>query len=307
MKEVLVVHYSQSGQLTDILHNVVRPLEDDPNIQLSYYQLRPKVEFEFPWKSEKFFDTFPETYLQLPQAIEPPNADILSKKYDLIILGYQVWFLTPSIPFNSFLKSAAAKQLLNNTPVITVIGCRNLWMMAQEKVKQLIVANQAKLVGHIVLQDRHINHISVITISHWMFSGKKDRYLGIFPKPGVSDKDIQAAIKFGHPIQAALLNNNFHSLQENLLALDAVQVKSFLITVDKRANFLFGKWANLIIKKGKPGEAQRLKWTKLFSYYLQFAIWIIAPIVFIIFLLTFLPMYRNIQKDKTYYSSVKLR
>lgn len=307
MKEVLIIHYSQSGQLTDILHNVVQPLENDANIQLSYYSLRPKKEFEFPWKSEKFFDTFPETYLQLPQAIEPPTVDILNKKYDLIILGYQVWFLTPSIPFNSFLKSATAKQLLNNTPVITVIGCRNLWMMAQEKVKQLLVAHQANLVGHIVLQDRHLNHISVITISHWMFSGKKDRYLGIFPKPGVSDEDIQAATKFGFPIRAALLENNFSTLQKKLLTLDAVQVKSFLITVDKRANFLFGKWANLIIKKGKPGEVQRLRWTRLFSYYLQFAIWIIAPIVFIIFLLTFLPMYRSIQKEKTYYSSVKLR
>ena len=209
MKQVLVIHYSQSGQLTDILNRVIAPLKNNDAIYLNFYNIAPRKDFDFPWKQDEFFDTFPETFLQIPQELQPTPASILNKKYDLIILGYQVWFLTPSIPINSFLQSQIARKLMENTPLITVIGCRNLWIMAQEKMKKRLLANKANLVGHIVLADRHPNHISVITISHWMFSGKKDRYLGIFPKPGVSEKDIEAAIKFGQPIKKSAIRQRF--------------------------------------------------------------------------------------------------
>ena len=60
---------------------------------------------------------------------------ILNKKYDLIVFGHQVWYLSPSIPINSFLQNNISKKLFENTPVVTVIGCRNMWIMAQEKIK----------------------------------------------------------------------------------------------------------------------------------------------------------------------------
>ena len=306
MKEVLVIYYSQTGQLFDILSNISSAFVGE-KVNLSYYEIVPEPQFEFPWKQEKFYDTFPESFLQIPSKFHPPKSEILGKKYDLVILGYQVWYLTPSIPINSFLKSGFAKQLLEDTPVLTVLACRNMWIQAQEKMKKLLSALNAKLVGHIALVDRHINHISVITISHWMFSGKKDRFLGIFPKPGVSDTDIDQAKKFGHPIKKAVLANEFSTLQENLLQLGALHINPFLVRTDERGNVLFSKWANLIIKKGKPGDPKRLKWIALFKYYLLFAIWVIAPIVFVVFLLTYLPMTPKRNREKKYYSSVSLK
>jgi len=76
---------------------------------------------------------------------------------------------------------------------------------------------------------------------------------------------------------------------------------------DKRGNVIFAKWAALIIKKSKAGEESRKRWLKYFKRYLQFAIWIIAPIVFVVFLLTYIPLYGKIQRDKKYYSSIALR
>lgn len=225
----------------------------------------------------------------------------------MVILGYQVWYLTPSIPINSFLKSDFVKKILKDTPVVTVVACRNMWIQAQEKIKRLLVDVNAELVGHIALVDKHINHVSVITISHWMFSGRKDQYLGIFPKPGVSDRDIQEATRFGEPIKEALLTGDNRPLQTNLLKLNAVHINPFLVLTDKRGNVLFSKWANLIIKKGNPGNPKRLKWIGLFKYYLLFAIWVIAPIVFIIFLLTYVPTYQKRKREKRYYSSIYLR
>ncbi len=304
MKNVLVVYYTQSGQLLEIAQNVVQDLEKSSEISIDYHKVKPVNDYNFPWKKDNFFDAFPESFLQIPCDLEEANSEVLSKKYDLVILAYQIWYLTPSIPINSFLKSDEAKVILKNTPVVTVIGCRNMWIQAQEKMKVLLNNVQAKLVGNIVLIDRHINHVSVITIEKWMFSGKKESYLGMFPKPGVSQKDINEATKFGKPILDGLLQNNYQNLQDNLLKIGAVYINPFLVLVDKRANVLFRKWANLIIKKGKPGEKKRLKWIGYFNKYLKFAIWFIAPIVFIVFLLTYLPFLGKIKKDQKYYASV---
>ncbi len=305
MKEILIVYYSQTGQLQTILKNIAKNLETD-KINISYFEIIPEPVYNFPWKQEVFYDCFPESFLQIPSGFQLPKQELANKKYDLIILGYQVWYLTPSIPINSFLKSNLAASMLKNTPVVTVLACRNMWVQAQEKMKKNLSALNANLVGHIALVDRHINHISVITISHWMFSGKKDRFMGIFPKPGVSEHDIKDAEKFGFPIRDAVLANDYSNLQGSLIKHDAVRVNPFLVMTDKRGNVLFGKWANLIIKKGKPGDPKRLKWIKLFKYYLLFAIWVIAPIVFVVFLITYIPNYKKMNREKKYYASVFL-
>ncbi|MDO6758584.1 dialkylresorcinol condensing enzyme DarA [Tamlana sp. 2_MG-2023] len=307
MKNILVIHYSQSGQLTEILQNIVAPLKQDTSIQIDFHDIKMVEDFPFPWTKEKFMGVFPESFLQEPAKIYPPSNHILDKTYDLIIFGYQVWYLTPSIPANSFLKSPEANKLFANTPVITVSGSRNMWIMAQEKIKKELKSLQANLVGNIALVDRHINHVSVITIVQWMFSGKKERFLKIFPKPGVSQKDIDEATKFGDVILSHLKLNDYSTLQEDLLRKDAVKIKPFLVVTDKRGNAIFDKWAKFLKSKGEINDDKRKFWVKFFTKYLLIAIWVIAPIVFILFLLTYLPFYGRIKREKMYYESVALK
>ncbi|WP_179021048.1 dialkylrecorsinol condensing enzyme DarA [Winogradskyella forsetii] len=306
MKNILVIHYSQSGQLTEIVNNIARPLANNKDINVIHHQIEMETPFPFPWKKKAFFNVFAESFLQIPSKINPIPETILNQKFDVIIFGYSVWYLSPSIPATSFLTSPEAKKLLATTPVITVIGARNMWIMAQEKVKTLLKESNSKLVGNIALVDRHINHISVITIVQWMFTGKKKHFLGIFPKPGVSQKDIDESSKFGKVILEHITKDNLDNLQNNLLRKKAVVIKPFLVLADKRANILFGKWAKLIYAKGKESKEKRMFWEKIFNYYLLFAIWIIAPLVFILFLLTYIPMYGKIKRDKRYYSSVEI-
>ncbi|MDR6966095.1 hypothetical protein J2X31_000088 [Flavobacterium arsenatis] len=300
MKNVLVVYYTQSGQLEEIARNIAKPLLEDAETSVTFFNIEMVKPFPFPWKPAQFFDVFPESFLQIPTEIHTPSQDILSQKYDLIILAYQVWYLSPSIPITSFLKSEFAKQLLDDTPVVTVIGCRNMWALAQEKVKTLLKNVNAKLVGNIALVDRHINHISVITIVEWMFTGKKEKYLGLFPKPGVSDKEISGSTKFGTIILKYLKSDSYINLQEELVANDAVEIRPFLIEMDKKANKMFKIWANTIIKKTNS----RPVWLKGFYIYLLVAIWIMSPIVYILHLFTFPLKYPKIKKEKKYYKGV---
>ncbi|MCG2460189.1 dialkylresorcinol condensing enzyme DarA [Flavobacteriaceae bacterium F89] len=306
MKEVLVIYYSQTGQLLDILNNITSNF-DGEEVRITLHKITPEKDFEFPWTQERFYDAFPESFQQIPTELMSPEDDVMAKKYDLVILGYQVWYLSPSIPINSFLKSDPAKVLLKDTPVITVVACRNMWIMAQEKVKMLLRDLNANLVGHIALVDRHVNNISVITIMHWAFGGKKTKMWGIFPKPGVSDRDIAGARRFSSPINESIGSGDFSDLQEKLLQIGAVDVNPYLIATDIRGNLVFSKWAELISKKGKSDRLKRKKWLVLFKFYLLFAIWVIAPIVYIIYLITYLPSIGKIKRQKKYYSSVELR
>lgn len=286
---------------------MLRPLAADPDVELTVHRIEPVHDFPFPWDGHSFFDAFPESFLQVPCPLKPMDPEILAKDYDLVILGYQVWYLSPSIPFNAFLMSHEAEALLKGRPVITVINCRNMWVMAQEKVKRRLHTLGADLVGNAVLVDRHLNHVSVITIVHWLMSGKKDRYLGIFPKPGVSDEDIAGSQRFGEPVLECLKRGDYTGLQGRLVELGAVRVKPLLVFVDKRANTMFDKWARIIRRKGLPGEAARKPWLKAFNYYLLFAIWVLAPIVSLLFLVLHLPFLSLVRKEVEYYQSVNLK
>jgi hypothetical protein len=300
MKNVLVIYYSQSGQLESIARNIAKPLLNSENVNVLFHEIQLEKPFPFPWNNEAFFGAFPETFLQIPTALKPVPEEIMNTKFDLILLNYQVWYLTPSIPINSFLKSPVAKILLNNTPVVTINGSRNMWVMAQEKVKALLKQNNAFLKGNIALVDRVGNLISVITIVEWMFSGVKKKYLGIFPLPGVSDKDINESTKFGEVILLSLQENDLDHLQQKLIDIDAVKVSSYLVTVDKTANKIFTKWSNLIINKGES----RKSWLKVFKVYLLLAIWLISPIVYILHLLTYPLKGQKIKKEVAYYKGV---
>ncbi|WP_268846199.1 dialkylrecorsinol condensing enzyme DarA [Flavobacterium aestivum] len=300
MKNVLVVYYSQSGQLESIARNIAKPLLNSDEINVLFHEIQLEKPFPFPWNNDAFFGAFPESFLQIPTALKPVSEEIMNTKFDLILLNYQVWYLTPSIPTNSFLKSPEAKQLLNNTPVVTINGSRNMWVMAQEKVKALLKQNNASLKGNIALVDRVGNLISVITIVEWMFSGVKKKYLGIFPLPGVSDKDINESTKFGEVILSSLQENDLDHLQQKLVDIDAVKVSSYLVTVDRTANKIFAKWSNLIINKGES----RKTWTKVFKVYLLLAIWLISPIVYILHLLTYPLKVQKIRKELAYYKGV---
>lgn len=300
MKNVLVVCYSQSGQLKEIAAHVASAFEKSNEVRVSYYDIGLKKVFPFPWDNDSFFGVFPETFLQVPTQLETPAQEILDTKYDLVLLHYQVWYLTPSIPFNSFLKSSFARQLLHNVPVITISGSRNMWAYAQEKVKVLLKGLNAPLVGNIALTDRNINLVSVITVVDWMFSGKKRKAYGFLPLPGVSDKEITTSDRFGEIILPYLLKASYENLQKELVENGAVEYRWFLVSMDKKANKMFRIWSRLITKNP---EKRGLLLT-LFKGYLFFAIWILSPIVHLIEFILYPIRYFSIRKEKKYFQGV---
>ncbi|PWN67000.1 dialkylresorcinol condensing enzyme DarA [Chryseobacterium phosphatilyticum] len=302
-KNILVIYYSQTGQLEDIVKNIAKPFEaKKEEYDITFYNIKLKEDFPFPWPGDVFFNTFPESYLQIPKEIYPPSEEILNKKYDLILFGYQVWYLTPSIPIISFLKSGYAERILKDTPVVTISGTRNMWMLSQEKLKVYLRDLQAQLVGNIALVDRHDNYTSVLTILRWLTTGQKEKS-GILPAAGISHAEITGSVKYGEIIERHIKNNDLNSLQPELVKNGAIEIRAFLVRVEKVGNKIFTVWSNLIIKK----KEKRPLLIKFFKVYLMAAIWIISPVVLVLHLLTTPIFWFKRQKQKKYLQGINLK
>jgi len=304
MKKVLIITFSQSGQLDEIVSNISNHFPDD--IHVHYEKLMPVPPFPFPWKDISFYDAMPESVRMIPADIETPSFNH-DEDYDLIILGYPIWFLSPPIPLTTFLKSKEAHTVMKGKPVITVIGARNMWVRAQEDIKKMIKENGGLLKGNIALHDRHNNLSSVVTIIYWMMNGKKERYLGLFPKPGISDADISDAKRFAPVITDALQCNDFDDLQSKLLLLKAVELSPNVVSTEEKGKKIFGIWSEFILKKGGVGSPQRVGRLNMFKWYLMFVIFVVSPIVSVFFYLTWPLLFLRIRKKMKYYSGVELK
>ncbi|MEO8085533.1 MAG: hypothetical protein ABI763_01865, partial [Bacteroidota bacterium] len=70
--------------------------------------------------------------------------------------------------------------------------------------------------------------------------------------------------------------------------------------IEGRAPKIFSLWANLIIRKKNRGL-----WLQIFKYYLLFALFIIAPILLVIYLVLIMPLSgKQIREHKKYFSGV---
>lgn len=300
MKHILVISYSQSGQLTDLLSNLVSTI----NEEIEIVSVQPKTNFSFPWISHDFFNAMPETVLE--KEIELNEIAFKRDTYDLIILGYQPWFLSPSLPTTALLKNDHFKRIMNNTPIVTVIGARNMWLNSQESVKQLIKDADGVLVGNIPFIDRNPNLLSAVSILHWMLTGKKEKKYGIFPLPGISEKDILEASLFGNIIQKSLDENRFEDLQKEVLLTNRVNINTNILFIEGRAKKLFKIWANQITKKGSTAR-KRKTWVNFFKYYLIIALFMVAPIVLVVYNILIRPFSLNkINKNKAYFYGIEL-
>lgn len=306
MKEqpkILVIYYTQTGQLKRIIDAVVAPLEQQATIV--YEEIVPVQPFPFPWKKQQFFDTMPETVLGKPRSIQPLKVSP-DEHFDLVILAYQPWFLSPSQPTAAFLQSPEAARLLKGKPVLTLLGCRNMWLNAQEKVKAYLKNTGANLVGNIVLVDKSPNLVSLITILRWSFKGKKEAFL-FLPPAGVQEKDIQASSRFAAPVAQVLQQGNWEQLHPQLLDLESVSLKPNLVLLEDRGIKAFRFWAKFISAKGEPGAPGRQGRVTMYRTLLLAGIFILSPITTISSLITLNLRRSKLSEEVAYFRGISLR
>jgi len=275
LKRVLVVNYSQTGQLSDISERLIDPLRAAGH-DVHLETLMPETPFPFPWPIVDFFDAFPEC-VQLDAPPLRPLSIAADAPFDLVILSYQVWYLSPALPITAFLKSAAGRQLVSGKPVITLVACRNMWLSAQETMKQLIADAGGRLIDHLAFTDQGHPLATFITTPRWVWTGKKDSFLGL-PPAGVSPEEIHQARRFGLALVDGLDRDQEKSGQPMLCGLRAVTVNPRLAISERAGRRAFGAWSKLVRLFGKRGQWRRRPALLLFVVYLITLIVTVVPI-----------------------------
>lgn len=298
MKKILLVSYSQTGQLTRLAENFIRPLQAQPDIQVEHLIIQPKQAFPFPWKFTPFFNTFPETVHLQPQPIEPPQFQ--QSQYDLVIIAYTVWFLSPAQPITAFMQSEQAKAILKNTPVITLIGCRNMWLMAQEKMKTLLANAGATLIGNVVKVDQSNDWASFITTPAWMLTGNKQHYKWL-PSAGIAESEIEDTSRFGEKLLQIFRKNR--PLDRTIFQnMGAVKIDEKLMMSEKVGHRSFYLWGKLLMKCGNISPILRQAVLYVYVIFLVAMILTVVPISAIIkWLLR--PLLKNkLEQQKRYFA-----
>ena len=269
--KVLIVYYSQTGQLSALAQYFAKPLQQ-AGVVTDCVPLVPQQPYPFPWRFWRFFDTFPETAHLRPAPIEPPQ--IPHDDYDAVVIAYTVWFLAPSQPITAFLQRPETRRLLAGKPVITLIGCRNMWLAAQEKMKTLLAANGAQLVGNIVKTDACGTAASFVTTPAWLLTGNK-RYFRSLPAAGIAENELADGARFGEKLRDALLAGA--PLDETLFQnMGAARVDEKLIFSEKAASRSFYLWGRLLMAAGRVSPPLR---RALLAVYIVFLITLILTVI----------------------------
>lgn len=273
-KRILAICYSQTGQLARIAAQILAPLQEDPGVEVHLEVLRPKQAYPFPWPFFQFFDAFPEAaHLAAPE-LEP--LDLTGEEdFDLVVLFYQVWFLAPSLPVTAFLHHPSAAGLLRGKPVVTVIACRNMWLMAHEKMKGMLTSLGARLIDNVVLADRGNVFATLVTTPRWLLTGRQTGFLGL-PPAGIEPNEILRSRRFGLALQDALAVDAEKQGVPLLTGLGAVEANPGLYVSEKAGTRSFYLWGKLLRAAGEPGRWSR---KPLLLFYVIFLITLIVTVV----------------------------
>lgn len=293
-------YYTQSGQALDVAQSICKPLGKGDDAKgcannVVFKQIVPQQHYPFPWSKDEFLNCFPESRLGMPPSgIEPIDFSDVEDADAVIIVG-QSWYLSPSLPIQSFFKDENVKRFLCNREVVFVNSCRNMWLMTLAEIKKYLKESGSRLVGHIVLQDETPNLISVLTIIRWLMYGKKEASM-MLPRAGVSIEDVRKADRFGNVILRCFSEKKTTELQDALLAEGAVHYKPTVMFVEKVGHRMFGFWSKFVRKKGEFGDPRRRTRLNVFFAYLLTALFVVSPFGILFFYLTY-PL-RHVKQDR---------
>jgi hypothetical protein len=155
--------------------------------------------------------------------------------------------------------------------------------------------------------DRSGNLTSLVSVMAYTLGGVKGKFMGVFPKFGVSEEELQQeAWKFGDIVGDSLQSGGFSELQAKLVANGAVKIKPNLLIMEARGKKLFPLYAKFIARKGEHGSKARRMRVRIFGIMLPALILILSPLITIASRLTPLILPGRFRKALEYHSGISL-
>jgi hypothetical protein len=282
---ILLISYSQSGDAARVADVLGQSLQG-PGVDVRRESIRPVRPYPFPWKNPfRFFDVLPECLLGPPPAVHEPAFD-LALPYDLVVLVYQVWFLSPSLPVQGFLASPAAR-VLSGRKVITVSVSRNMWQSASETMKERLRQLGAVHLDNIVVTHQGPPWATFVTTPRALLLGRKDPFWKVFPPAGISDTELARVRRLGEAIRGRLDWVRQERPRPLLCGMGAVEVNRRYLVPELIGWYLFRGWARVLRLLGRLGRWARHAGIALFMLFLVGVVVVGIPVVILCSVLLF--------------------
>lgn len=292
MPNLAVYAYSQTGQLHEALTALLAPLEKAGS-RIEWVAVRPKVAYPFPWPLRRFFGVFPEAVD--PEAVvdielDPPRQP----RADLVVLGFQVWYLAPSIPVRSLL----ASRSFDADSVLGVVACRNMWYSAALDVRRRIEQRAGRYLGTVAAIDAAPAAVTFVTTLAWLLRGRRAPIWRL-PPAGISASEITRLGELGEALAARFTADAANAdtagtdtvagaplderVRQVLAAHDAAPVDVPIAAGDLIAGRAFAVWGRII--RASTRRAWRVSLTLAFVASLLGAIVLGLPLLVLVSLL----------------------
>lgn len=261
----VVYLYTQTGQLREAAAAVTAPLSAR-GWDIRWVHVQPRVEFPFPWPIRRFFGVF-------PAAVDPgslielaePEGGFHTAPEELVILAYQVWYLSPSLPIRSLLK--AHPDVVHNRSVVSLIGCRNMWYSAAIEVSALLRSAGARHCGIIAATDTRPQATTFVTTLRWLLTGRREPFLW-FGRAGIGDPELVRLADVGRRIGESMR-----------CPQDAAPVVPTLAIADLLAGTAFRRWGATVRSARRAGSIAHAASLALFVLGLAIGIVVGLPVI----------------------------
>lgn len=253
---VLVLYFSQTGDSAEVARLFAEPLAQR-GFFVHVECLKPRQDYPFPWRSPiRFFDVLPECLLGPPPDMQPVSFEI-TEKFDLIILVYQVWFLSPSLPVQGFLASPAA-SVLKDRPVVTVSVSRNMWQSASERMKRLLRQAGAHHIDNVVVTHQGPPWATFITTPRALLFGKTEPFWGVFPAAGLGVREFDRVNAIATTLAERWDRRRGRVAASCLQNIGAIQINDRYLIPEAIGWYLFMGWAYILKGLGFAGRWLRI-------------------------------------------------
>ncbi|WAJ42484.1 hypothetical protein OK015_14375 [Mycobacterium sp. Aquia_216] len=261
----VVYLYTQTGQLRETAQALTAPLEAR-GWDVRWVEVRPRDAFPFPWPIRRFFGVFPHAVdpQALVELVEPAGG-FDSAADELVILAYQVWYLAPSLPIRSLLKTHP--EAVRGRTVVSLIACRNMWYSAAIEASGLLRSAGARRVDVVAATDTRGSSTTLVTTLRWLLTGKRAPFLW-FGRAGVGDDEFTRVAAVGQCIA-----------ESRPCPQDAAPVVPALAAADVLAGTAFRRWGATVRSMRRFGGAAHAATLLTFVLGLGIAIVIGLPLL----------------------------
>jgi hypothetical protein len=261
----VVYLYSQTGQLREVADAWTAPLVAR-GWDVRWVDVEPLVTFPFPWPIRRFFGLF-------PAAVDPgalvelaePAGGFDTEPEELVILAYQVWYLAPSLPIRSLVKTHP--ESVRNREVVSLIACRNMWYSAAIEMAGLLQAAGARSVRVVAATDTRRQSTSLVTTLHWLLTGSREPFLW-FGRAGVGDAELARVASAGRCVA-----------ESGQCPQSAAPVVPSLAAADLLAGTVFRRWGVTVRSVSRIGALARAASLAIFAVGLGIGIVVGMPLI----------------------------